>query len=168
MAVFEVVHETLWVNKDTMRARYQEILEMSIFNASTEEPQQTTAAKDSHSSSRRFSWILPLKIVMSIIYWKYISGHYGRAPGLPKILWRHEKKVIFITEGLADGQKWTVREMGVSPWINILMTTNAIGTSKVDGLFGVVLEKYVMFEMLRPRKELEYSLCFIMRHGDVS
>lgn len=47
-----------------------------------------------------------------------------------------------VTEGPADAQEWTVRELGLRPYIDILVTTNELGRSKADGLFGVVLEKY--------------------------
>lgn len=53
-----------------------------------------------------------------------------------------EKKVIVITEGPADAQEWTVQELGIRSYIDVLVTTNEVGKSKVDGLFGIVLEKY--------------------------
>ncbi|CAI7609919.1 unnamed protein product [Penicillium viridicatum] len=52
------------------------------------------------------------------------------------------KKVIVITEGPADAQQWTVQELGIRSYIDVLVTTNEVGKSKVDGLFAVVLEKY--------------------------
>ncbi|KAJ9488095.1 hypothetical protein VN97_g5219 [Penicillium thymicola] len=52
------------------------------------------------------------------------------------------KKVIVITEGPADAQQWTVRELGIQSYIDVLVTSNEVGKSKVDGLFGVVLERH--------------------------
>ncbi|KAJ5941376.1 hypothetical protein N7516_001544 [Penicillium verrucosum] len=52
------------------------------------------------------------------------------------------KKVIVITEGPTDAQQWTVQELGIQSYIDVLVTSNEVGKSKVDGLFGVVLEKY--------------------------
>ena len=51
------------------------------------------------------------------------------------------KKVIVITEGPADAQEWTVKELGIRSYIDILVTTNEVGKSKVDGLFDAVLER---------------------------
>lgn len=52
------------------------------------------------------------------------------------------QNVMVVTEGPADAQEWTVRELGIWPYIDVLVTLNEIGISKVDGLFGVVLKKY--------------------------
>lgn len=35
-----------------------------------------------------------------------------------------------------------MRQLGIAPYIDILVTTNEIGKSKVNGLFSAVLEKY--------------------------
>lgn len=42
-----------------------------------------------------------------------------------------------VTQGLADTQEWTVRELGLWPYVDVPpATTNEIGISKVDGLLG--------------------------------
>ncbi|KAJ5525036.1 HAD-like protein [Penicillium frequentans] len=52
------------------------------------------------------------------------------------------KKVIVVTEGPQDAQEWTIAELGLQQYIDILITTNEVGKSKVDGLFDIVLDKY--------------------------
>ncbi|PWY95912.1 HAD-like protein [Aspergillus sclerotioniger CBS 115572] len=52
------------------------------------------------------------------------------------------KGVIIVTEGPQDAQEWTIAELGLKPFIDILVTTNEVRKSKVDGLFTAVLEKY--------------------------
>ncbi|PYH28545.1 HAD-like protein [Aspergillus neoniger CBS 115656] len=54
----------------------------------------------------------------------------------------HGKKIVIVTEGPQDAQEWTVSELGLQPFIDILVTTNEVGVSKVDGLFSAVLEKH--------------------------
>lgn len=49
------------------------------------------------------------------------------------------KGVIIVTEGPQDGQEWTVAELGLKLFIDILITTNEIGKSKVDRIFPAVL-----------------------------
>lgn len=49
---------------------------------------------------------------------------------------------MVVTEGPGDAQEWTVRELGIWPYIDILVTTNEVGISKVDGLFRTGLKKY--------------------------
>ncbi len=50
------------------------------------------------------------------------------------------KKIAVITEGPQDAQEWTVEKLGIKDQVDFLATTNFFGTSKVDGLFGKVLE----------------------------
>lgn len=52
------------------------------------------------------------------------------------------KMIIIVTEGPRDAQEWTVSELGLKPFIDIIVTTNEAGKSKVDGLFTAVLETY--------------------------
>ena len=52
------------------------------------------------------------------------------------------KNVMIVTEGPQDGQEWTVAELGLKPFIDILITTNEVGKSKVDGLFSAVLANH--------------------------
>lgn len=47
-----------------------------------------------------------------------------------------------VTEGPQDAQEWTIAELGLQQYVDILITTNEVGKSKVDGLFSIVLEKY--------------------------
>lgn len=54
------------------------------------------------------------------------------------------KKIMVITEGPQDAQEWTIEMLGLRSEIDFLATTNDFGVSKVDGLFGKVLEKLVV------------------------
>ncbi|KAI9724086.1 MAG: hypothetical protein M1812_000805 [Candelaria pacifica] len=53
-----------------------------------------------------------------------------------------KKKVMIISEGPRDAQEWTVELLGLAPFVDVLATSNEMGLSKVDGLFGAVLAKY--------------------------
>lgn len=50
------------------------------------------------------------------------------------------KKVAVITEGPQDAQEWTLEKLGLAEYVDLLVTTNKFGKSKVDGLFGTVLD----------------------------
>lgn len=65
-----------------------------------------------------------------------------RALRLLEKLKASSRAVIVVTEGPQDAQEWTVSELGLKPFIDIFVTTNDIGKSKVDGLFPAVLEKH--------------------------
>ncbi|KAJ2979930.1 hypothetical protein NUW58_g7078 [Xylaria curta] len=51
------------------------------------------------------------------------------------------KKAVVITEGPQDAQEWTVENLGISPYVDYLATTNHFKISKTDGLFNRVLER---------------------------
>ncbi|KAJ6110079.1 hypothetical protein N7486_002314 [Penicillium sp. IBT 16267x] len=57
----------------------------------------------------------------------------------------HTVKELAVTEGPADAQQWTAKEVGLESYVDVLVTTNEVGWSKVDGLFGAVLEKGYCF-----------------------
>ncbi|KAL8387203.1 hypothetical protein RB595_010081 [Gaeumannomyces hyphopodioides] len=51
------------------------------------------------------------------------------------------KKIVVITEGPQDAQERTVEALGIAGYVDFLATTNHFGVSKVDGLFGKVLQQ---------------------------
>lgn len=51
------------------------------------------------------------------------------------------KKVVLVTEGPEDAQKWTVEELGIADIVDMLITSNKFGRTKTDGLFDVVLKE---------------------------
>ncbi|KAI9778692.1 MAG: hypothetical protein M1839_007923 [Geoglossum umbratile] len=51
------------------------------------------------------------------------------------------KKIVVIAEGPQDAQVKTLRKLGLKDKIDFLATTNFFRVSKVDGLFGKVLEQ---------------------------
>ena len=44
-------------------------------------------------------------------------------------------------EGLRDAQKWTVEQLGLAPYVDVLVTSNEVGLAKDVGLFGKGLER---------------------------
>ena len=150
VAVFEAIHKAFGVNMDALKVTYQGILQISTANAFTDGRTSTDYRRE------RFTQLLEAILVDNPIEASYINHLLeiyqsslrsnltlkAGALGLLQALRRLGKKVIVITEGPADAQEWTARELGLWPYIDILVTTNGVGKSKTDGLFGVVLEKY--------------------------
>ncbi|CAG5181258.1 uncharacterized protein ALTATR162_LOCUS9672 [Alternaria atra] len=62
------------------------------------------------------------------------------AISLLQILKQQEKSIAIITEGPQDAQERTVAALGLEPYFDRLVTTNKLGVSKVDGLFGKALK----------------------------
>jgi len=51
------------------------------------------------------------------------------------------KKIAVVSEGPADAQRKTLDRLGLSQFVDLLMTSNSEGVSKLDGLFERLLEK---------------------------
>ena len=52
------------------------------------------------------------------------------------------KNTVIATEGLRDAQKWTVEQLGLAPYVDVLVILNKVGLAKDAGLFREVLERY--------------------------
>lgn len=50
------------------------------------------------------------------------------------------RKIVVITEGPEDAQERALRDLGLSPYVDFLATTNRFRVSKIDGLFEKVLD----------------------------
>lgn len=50
------------------------------------------------------------------------------------------KKIAIITEGPQDAQVWTLDELGLTGYVDLLATSNHFKVSKTNGLLGTVLE----------------------------
>ncbi|KAJ5893750.1 HAD-like domain-containing protein [Penicillium taxi] len=80
-----------------------------------------------------------------VIYQDSLKTGLKLKPGAMELLKKLKargKNIIVVTEGPQDAQEWTISELGLRPYIDVLVTTNDIGKSKVDGLFPIVMEKY--------------------------
>lgn len=146
--VFEAIHQHSGISIETLRTTYSEILRSKTASAFTEGKTSTEYRRD------RFSRLLQahgsetsdtiLERLLDI-YKNSLQAALELKPGalsLLQTLKRLDKKIIIITEGPQDAQEWTVQELGIAPYVDILVTTNEVGRSKVDGLFSIVLEKY--------------------------
>ncbi|KAJ5104505.1 hypothetical protein NUU61_001852 [Penicillium alfredii] len=149
-SVFEAIRAEMGsrVKIASLRASYKEILRSGTAHAFTD------GRSSAEYRRERFAQLLQTHQIafddaqmehLLDIYRVSLQAHLTLKPGaldLLRVLRGLDKKVIVVTEGPADAQEWTVRELGLWPWIDVLVTTNEVGKAKVDGLFGVVLDKY--------------------------
>jgi putative hydrolase of the HAD superfamily len=154
--VFEAIHSSnTQISIDTLRATYTELLRNTTANAFTD------GRTSAEYRRERFGRLLQVHGLMGLnhflgpgnplldrlldLYSDSLRQSLALKSGvlyLLQTLRQSGKKILVITEGPADAQEWTVRELGIWRYIDVLVTTNELGISKVDGLFGVVLEKY--------------------------
>ncbi|KAE8149334.1 HAD-like domain-containing protein [Aspergillus avenaceus] len=149
-SVFIAIHNESGVAIDTLKKSYRDILRAKTASAfidgrtSTEYRRErfTTLLQthDLNASSATIDNLLS-------IYQQNLREALTLKPGamqLFKAIKGLGKKVIIVTEGPRDAQEWTVRELGIAPYVDKLVTTNEMGTSKVDGLFSVMLDRFAI------------------------
>lgn len=146
--VFQAIHAAQnHLSIDALRYSYRVILRNATANAFTDGRTSTEYRRE------RFDRLLQTHGITDSLLLEHLLDVYhdslracltlkDGALQLLQTLHRQGKKVIVITEGPADAQEWTIRELGIQPYIDVLVTTNEIGRSKVDGLFSAVLKKY--------------------------
>jgi putative hydrolase of the HAD superfamily len=147
LSVFEIISAKYGISVDHLKAKYQDILRESTAHAFTDGRTSTeyrrkrfTQLLQAHGIDKREDIDHLLEIYQSSLR-SNLTLKVG-ALQLLQTLRRLGKKVMVVTEGPADAQEWTIRELGLWPYVDILVTTNEVGKSKVDGLFGTVLDKY--------------------------
>lgn len=156
--VFQAINIKEGIDVSALRATYQHILRTATANAFTDGRSSTEYQRE------RFSQLLQAHGVVDVendtpstsgstvskldtllgIYKSSLESNLALKPGIMDLLQTIRglgKRVIVITEGPADAQEWTVRKLGIESYTDVLVTTNEVGKSKVDGLFEVVLNK---------------------------
>lgn len=150
-SVFEVIHSHTDVNIESLKSSYSEILQSATADAFTDGRTSTDYRRD------RFTRLLQAHGINELgqedHYIAHLLGVYKSSLGSSltlkagalsflQALKQRGKKIVVVTEGPTDAQEWTIRELGLEPYVDVLVTTNEAGCSKVDGLFGVMLDKF--------------------------
>lgn len=148
-SVFEAIHDRENINIDLLKSTYGEILRKSTADAFTDGRTSTEYRRERFTSLLKAHRVEDSSgahiSVLLDVYKSSLQSNLTLKPGVLKLfeaLKRLGKSIIIITEGPTDAQEWTIQELGIEPYVDVLITTNEIGRSKVDGLFGSVLEKY--------------------------
>ena len=146
--VFETIHASN--NKtsvDTLKNTYQDILRNTTANAFTDGRTSSEYRRERFGRLLQTHGLTDDSFLSRLleVYRDSLRENLTLKPGglhLLQTLRELGKKIIVITEGPADAQEWTVQELGIRSYVDVLVTTNEVGKSKIDGLFGAVLEKY--------------------------
>lgn len=149
--VFESIHYRYGIEIETLKSSYGEILRCTTASAFTDGRTSTEYRRD------RFTRLLQVHGINEVdqedqyiahllnLYQSSLQFNLAIKAGalsFLRALKQRGKNIIVITEGPADAQERTVQELGLKHYIDVLVTTNEMGRSKVDGLFGAVLKKY--------------------------
>ncbi|KAJ9311933.1 hypothetical protein DTO271D3_7780 [Paecilomyces variotii] len=148
-AVFKAIrNENPNIRIEDLDTTYRDILRSKTAGAFTDGRTSTEYRRERFSHLLQVHGIAPSEDYINrllAIYQNSLRNSLRLKTGALQLLQRLktlDKKVIVVTEGPQDAQEWTVSELGLRSYIDILITTNEIGKSKIDGLFPIVLDKY--------------------------
>ncbi|KAK2005950.1 HAD-like protein [Colletotrichum eremochloae] len=143
----EVISQKHGTSLDVLKKEYSDILRIKTSNAFSD-------GKTSFDYRReRFTLLFErISQTMSATFLAHLLETYETtlvnslqlkcgALSVLKTLKRLGKKIVIITEGPQDAQERTIHHLGIAEQIDILVTTNSFGISKVDGLFSRVLQQ---------------------------
>ncbi|KAJ5099783.1 hypothetical protein N7532_006784 [Penicillium argentinense] len=149
-SVFESIHAQYGIGIDSLKSSYSQVLQTTTAGAFTDGRTSTDYRRE------RFTRLLQTHGIndanqdtdvesLLTIYKSSLKSSLALKAGALSFLRAIQdrgKKIIVVTEGPADAQEWTIRELGLEPLVDVAVTTNEIGKSKVEGLFSIVLYKY--------------------------
>ncbi|OCL01713.1 HAD-like protein [Glonium stellatum] len=147
LAVFSDIHEKHSIPVAIIASAYSAILKEKTRNAFTDNRTSTEYRKE------RFAALLEVySLPSSDAYLDELAALYKTAlaaaltlkPGALELFRQLKalgKQIIIITEGPKDAQKWTVEQLGLAPYVDVLVTSNEVGLAKDAGLFGEALQR---------------------------
>lgn len=144
--VFQLIRYRHQTDVDAMRGAYGRILKRTTTGAFTD---GKTSYEYRHERItallKEFSIPIAPGLVEDLVglYKSELGKSLKLKPGARSLLTTLKamgKKIVIITEGPQDAQEWTLNELDIKDKVDYLATTNFFRTSKVDGLFGKVLE----------------------------
>ena len=149
-AVFQYLHATHHhIAVDDLSSTYSTILSQKTSSAFTDGRTSTKYRKEHFSALLESHTIASDEVTLDYLaglYKDILEKSLQLKPGAHHLLqYLHSvlgKKIMIIIEGPFDAQQWTIAALGLAPYVDILVTTNDMGKSKIDGLFGAVLEKF--------------------------
>ncbi|KAI1362323.1 HAD-like domain-containing protein [Xylaria arbuscula] len=145
----EVMSERYGLQCATLEGQYKEVLRRSTAHAFSDGKSSSQYRRDRFIAvADHFS--LPLKhdnqfltellTLYETILRETLELKCG-AMDLLRAIKGQGKKISVITEGPQDAQEWTINNLGISPYVDFLATTNHFKLSKAAGLFSRVLDE---------------------------
>ena len=145
--IFELISQTCDANIEELRATYSNILSQKTSSAFTEGKSSDTYRKERFSilmKAHSASFTDDTLDQLAAAYERSLESSLEAKPGavsLLRYLKSIRKKIAIVTEGPEDAQKWTLEKLGITDYVDVLITSNRIGRTKVDGLFELMLKQ---------------------------
>lgn len=144
--VLRLISTQYGVDMAALQACYARILKVKTANAFSDGRTSTDYRRERFTSLLHDLSLPEENDIMARILMQYnttLARALQLKPGameLLSMLKAKGKKLVVVTEGPQDAQEWTLQQLGLAPLVDVLVTTSVFKTTKVDGLFGKVLE----------------------------
>ncbi|KAL4928956.1 HAD family hydrolase [Aspergillus undulatus] len=141
-AVFDRVRQHTSIPVETLQTDYRAILATHTANAFSDGKTSTEYRRDRFEALLRGRDIEASEESLQsllTVYKSSLAASLKLRPGALETiqaLKRLNKSILVITEGPRDAQEWTLERLGLSPYVDILVTSNEVGRTKADGLVG--------------------------------
>lgn len=149
LSVFNQIHNDYSVPISALRSSYNTILASKTAGAFSDGKSSTEYRRERFAALLQSQGIqvVGLEEYMDSIlalYKSSLATSLTLKPGALDLLTKLKelgKRVIVITEGPRDAQEWTIGQLGLKAFVDVLVTSNELGFSKTDGLFREVLRR---------------------------
>jgi putative hydrolase of the HAD superfamily len=146
-ATLRIINQKYVIPIDELRTAYSRVLKQATAGAFTDGKTSDEYRKERFSTVLEDFSIMPSDELLDELTHTYetvLGGSLELKCGAISLFTQIKamgKKIAVITEGPQDAQKRTLKTLKLEDKIDFLATTNFFHVSKVDGLFGKVLEE---------------------------
>lgn len=149
LSVFNQIHNKYSVPIPALQSSYNAILTSKTAGAFSDGKSSTEYRRERFTALLKSHGIqvVGLEEYMDSIlelYKRSLATSLALKPGALDLLMKLKelgKRVLVITEGPQDAQEWTIEQLGLKAFVDVLVTSNELGSSKTDGLFREALQR---------------------------
>lgn len=145
-AIFEIIARNCNATVTELRTTYVAILSQKTSSALADGKSSKDYRKDRFSAlmkAHSADFTDAVLDQLAVAYQNSLESALEIKPGaisLLKYLKQIGKRIAIVTGGPEDAQKWTLEKLGIASYVDVLITSNRFGKSKVDGLFQIALQ----------------------------
>lgn len=146
--VFRELHRDYQVPLQDLESSYRLILSQKTAGAFTDGKTSTEYRRQRFTALMYAHGLAPSDDYLAhllALYKRTLTASLSLKPGALDLVQKIKalgKKIIIVTEGPRDAQAWTLQQLGLSEYVDILVTSNEMRRAKTDGLLGKVLRVY--------------------------
>ncbi|KAL4895165.1 HAD-like protein [Aspergillus ambiguus] len=146
--VFSEIHQEYGISVENLESSYRQVLADMTAEAFTDGKLSSDYRRERFTALLQAYSIMPSKIYMDHLLARYkdsLATSLALKPGALDLMQKLKasgRRIIVISEGPLDAQEWTIQQLGLDVYVDVLVTSNGLRRSKTNGLFREVLKMY--------------------------